>query len=185
MLPRHQCVIYDNSPSLHLQGLALTIIAKLKSKRRCLYLNSPLMVAEMRSTLAALGLDSAAEVKKGALILTSDQSHLVDGKFDVDRMIDMLAALLQQALADGYAGLWATGDMTWEFGHEKNFEKLFEYERRLEAFMKDNPELSGVCQYHKESLPLHAIETATHTHPAMYINDTLSRINPLYRPEGA
>lgn len=46
-------------------------------------------------------------------------------------MIDMLETAIQAALADGYAGLLATGDMTWEFGSEKELSKLLEYEWRL------------------------------------------------------
>lgn len=181
-LPRHQCIVYGGSPSLHLQSLALTIIGKLKIKKRCLYLNSPAMVAEMRTALTAAGLDLAAEIEKGSLILVSDQNHLVNGNFDVDKMLGMLSTALQQALADGYAGLWATGDMTWEFGSEKNFAKLFEYEQRLEVFMKHHPELSGVCQYHRDNIPFEAIETASRIHPAIYVSDTLSRINQDYEP---
>ncbi|HEU5047471.1 MAG TPA: MEDS domain-containing protein [Rickettsiales bacterium] len=179
-LPRHQCIVYGGQPTLHLQSLALTIIGKLKGKKRCLYLNSPAMVAEMRTALITAGLDPAAEIKKGSLVFVSDQNHLVDGKFDVDKMMDMLNITLQQALADGYTGLWATGDMTWEFGSEKNFAKLFEYEQRLDIFMKHNPGLSGVCQYHRDNIPIEAIETAGRVHPAMYVSDTLSHINPDY-----
>ncbi len=35
-------------------------------------------------------------------------------------MLHKLEDALDQALSDGYKGLWATGDMTWEFGSEKN-----------------------------------------------------------------
>lgn len=184
-LPRHQCIVYGGQPSLHLQSLALTIIGKLKGRKRCLYLNSPAMVAQMRAALIAAGLNPAMEIKKGSLLLASDQNHLVEGRFNVDKMMDMLNTALQQALADGYAGLWATGDMAWEFGSEKNFAKLFEYEQRLEIFMKQNPELSGVCQYHRDNIPLEALETAIRVHPAIYVNDTLSRINPDYEPPAA
>ncbi len=39
-----------------------------------------------------------------------------DGSFDVPMMLANLEEALDQALRDGYKGLWATGDMTWEFG---------------------------------------------------------------------
>jgi hypothetical protein len=44
-------MIYEGPPSTHLQGLAALIIAKLKANCRCLYLNSPTMVAGIRSYL--------------------------------------------------------------------------------------------------------------------------------------
>jgi len=178
--PRHQCMIYRGAPSTHLAGIAQILLQRLKVNYRCLYLNSPTMVAGMRSFLAASGLDLKEAVGRGALILSSDQSHLADGKFEIERMIAVLRDALNQALLAGYAGLWASGDMTWEFGNEDNLSKLLEYERRLEEFMEDHPPLCGVCLYHSNSLPLHAIETALTTHPALYVGETFSKLNPLY-----
>jgi len=138
------------------------------------------MVAGMRCYLAAEGLDLPKQLQRGALILTSATDHLVNGNFDVERMLDMLRDAVGRALADGYSGLFATGDMTWEFGSERNLEKLLEYERRLEEFMQANPGLQGICQYHRDTLPLHAIQCGMRSHKALYINDTLSRLNPHY-----
>src|SRR6476620_6640420 len=152
--PRHQCMIYEGSPAKHLRGLAATVVENLKNNKRCFYLNSPTMVAGMRSCLAATGLDLAREVKRGALVLSSDESHLIDGQFDSDRMLTMLEHAIDEALHDGFKGLWATGDMTWEFGNEKNFVKLLDYERGLEELFEKYISLSGVCQYHTDTLPL-------------------------------
>ena len=99
------------------------------------------MVAGMRSYLAAAGIDVAHEVGGGSLVLSSDQRHLVEGAFDIDRMMRTLEDALDQALNNGYAGLWATGDMSWEFGPQKDFSKLLEYEWRLEEFFRTHPEL--------------------------------------------
>ena len=55
-------------------------------------------------------------MNNGSLALSSDPGHLLDGIFDAARMLAMLAHAVNDALANGYAGLWATGDMTWELG---------------------------------------------------------------------
>jgi hypothetical protein len=125
---RHLCIIYEGSPASQLRGIAATTVNRLKANNRCLFLNSPAVVAGFRSYLAGAGLDVAREVEKGALVVSSDQSHLRSGRFDVDQMIALLTDAIDQALKDGYRGLWATGDMMWELGGEKNFEKLLEYE---------------------------------------------------------
>lgn len=173
-------MIYEGSPSAHLDSIAQTLMERLQARFRCLYLNSPTMVAGMRSRLAAAGLDVQEQVKRGALILSSDQGHLVDGKFDTERMIAALRDAMQRALTDGYVGLWAAGDMTWEFGSEDNLSKLLEYERRLEECMHANPALCGICLYHRDTLPPAAIDLARVIHPAQYVNATLSRLNPLH-----
>jgi hypothetical protein len=176
--PRHRCLIYSGAPSSHLAAIAETLVQKLKENRRCIYLNSPTMVAGMRWHLVAGGVDLDEQVNRGALVLSSDRSHLVDGKFDTDKMLGLLDEGVQKALADGYDGLWAAGDMTWEFGREENLEKLLDYEQRLEEYMQSHPALSGVCLYHQDTLPESAIQTAQLTHSSFFISATLSRLNP-------
>ncbi len=178
--PRHQCLIYQGPPSRQLPGLAAAARSMLEKNYRCLYLNSPPMVAGMRSYLAAQGVDVAIEVKKGSLVLSSDQQHLDNGSFDVDRMLSALEEALQQALKDGYQGLWATGDMTWEMGPQKDFSKLMEYEWRLEQFFRQNPGISGICQYHADTLPNASVLVGLQAHASVFISETLTLMNPHY-----
>jgi len=177
---RHQCLVYEGPPSRHLPALAAAIGKKLEQNFRCLYLNSSPMVAGIRSYLAATGLDVARETAKTSLVLVSEQDHLVDGSFDIDGMMRTLENALDQALNDGYRGLWATGDMTWEFGPEKNFTKLLEYEWRLEEFFCKHPEMAGICQYHAETLPPDVLRRGLVAHASIFINETLSLFNPHY-----
>jgi hypothetical protein len=59
-----------------------------------------------------------------------------------------------------------------------------EYEYRLEGLFEKHPELQGICQYHADTLPVDALETALYTHRAYYINATLSQMNPYYSEPG-
>ncbi len=97
----------------------------------------------------------------------------------------MLADAVSDALAHGYTGLWATGDMTWELGGEKNFDKLMAYESGLEEMFRDLPALSGICQYHWDTLPDKALPVALSKHRGVYLNQTLSRVNPFYSESDA
>lgn len=181
---RHQCIIYKGSPSEHLRSIAITIATRLRANDRCLYMNSPTMVAGMRCTLLALDVDLDQETKRGALVLSSDQSHLHNGSFDVHKMMDLLQTSVQKSLDDGFAGLFASGDMTWEFGGQLNLSKLIEYELLLDDFMEKTDALSGICQYHVDLMPLGAADVALERHKAIYINDTLSQINKQYKAAG-
>jgi len=181
-MPRHQCLIYDGSPSRMLPAIAAHIKEKLSENIRCLYLNSPTMVAGLRSYLFAAGVDVPYEVAKGSLVLSSDHSHLKDGHFDPDHILNMLEDTMNQALSDGYLGLWATGDMTWELGPDKSPEKLLEYEWRLEELFQKYTTISGICQYHVDTLPGEVVCQCMQRHPALFINETLTRINPHYIP---
>jgi hypothetical protein len=183
--PRHHCLIYTGAPSKHLPALVETMRETLRQNYRCLYLNSPHMVAGLRSYLAAAGVDVAAEAAKNRLILSSDQQHLADGRFDIDLMLRTLENLLDNALRDGCAGLWAVGDMTWELGPQRDPATLLEYEWRLEQIFHRRPELRGICQYHADTLPREIMRQSLLVHPSIFVNQTLSLINPhyLYFPE--
>ena len=177
---RHQCLIYEGSSSRHLGALSNIVREKLQQNYQCLILNSPPMNAGLRSYLAAADIDVAEEIGKGSLALSSDQRHLVEGAFEIDRMMHTLEDALEQALYDGYEGLWACGDMTWEMGPEKDFSKLLEYEQRLEEFLGVHPEMSGICQYHSDTMPREALRDGMLSHRSIFVNETLSMINPYY-----
>lgn len=179
-LPRHQCLMYEGAPSRQLTLIAAAGRAKLLENHRCLYLNSPPMVAGMRSYLAMEGVDVSEEMAKGRLVLSSERQHLINGRFDVDSMMRTLEDTLRQALSDGYQGLWATGDMTWEMGPEKDLSKLLNYEWQLEKFFQEHPEIGGVCQYRADTFPREVMARALRLHPAIFLNETLSRVNPYY-----
>lgn len=144
---------------------------------RCLYLNSPAMVSGMRSSLASMGVNVASHVAQNKIILSSETVS-ANEDFNSEQMLQKLEDALDQALKDGYKGLWASGDMTWELGSEKNFEKLLEYEWKLEALFHKRKELNGVCQYHHDTLPNEVMRQGLLLHQTLYISDTLSRINP-------
>jgi len=137
------------------------------------------MVAGMRSTLAAMGVDIVSEVAKSSIILSSD-SVSEGEEFIADVMIAKLEDFLNQALKDGYKGLWASGDMTFEFGPRKDFSKLLEYELKLEEMMHRRKELCGVCQYHSDNLPKDAMRQGLLVHSHVVINETLTMFNPHY-----
>ena len=179
-VPRHQCLIYEGAPSRHLLAIAAVMREKLVRGYRCLYLNSRPMVAGLRSYLAAAGIDIAHETAKGSLVLSSDRDHLVDATFHMDGMLEGLEDAVDRAVLDGYEGLWASGDLTWEFGPARDFSKLVEYEWKLEDIFRRKPALSGICQYHTDTLPREATRQGLVVHSAIFINETLSLINPHY-----
>ena len=176
---QHQCMIYGGSPSQKLPILAAMIKRKLDDGYRCLYLNSAPMVAGMGSTLAAAGIDVTSEIAKSRLVLSSEPVS-TSGDFNSEAMLSKLENSLNEALKDGYKGLWASGDMTWEFGRERDFSKLLEYEFRLEELFRKRKELYGICQYHNDTLPQDVMRQSLLVHPGIFVSDTLTRINPHY-----
>jgi hypothetical protein len=177
---RHQCLIYEGAPSNHLPAVAAILLDKLKRNHRCVYLNSPTMIAGIHSHLAAAGLDVEHELNEAKLVLTSDRPHLAAGRFDVESMIQSLKDTLNRAIRDGYVGLFATGDMSWELGMQTEPANLLEYEWRLEKLFHERPELTGICQYHVGSLPSEMMRHSLLAHPSIFISAKKSLTNPYY-----
>jgi signal transduction histidine kinase len=178
---RHKCLIYDGHPSEQLSVVVPLIMDGLRDKWRCLYLGSADDIAMVESALAEHGVDIAIETARGALVFSTDRSHLEGGGFDAVRMVDGLNTLIDAALADGFGGLCATGDMRWEIGSDENFEHLLDYEARLDQVIRDRP-LRGICQYHRETVPAKAVREALMTHRSTFIGDALNRDNLFYIP---
>lgn len=178
---RHKCLVYDGKPADQLAVILPLLIGGLRENRRCLYLADPQMVHMTRSALNRGGVDVDKEIRRGALLLSSDRSHLAGGAFDPEGMVAMLRQMVEQAVADGFVGLCASGDMRWELGDFENFDRLREYEALLEQAFRELP-LTGICQYHKEMVPPSAIQDALLTHQSLYVGHTLNRNNLFYLP---
>lgn len=179
----HECLIYEGAPAPQFPGLASIIDRKLKENYCCLYLGSPAVVSEFHSFLSGAGFDVEREASEGNLLLSSSRNHLVDGwQFDVEAMMHMLEKTLAEALSDGYQGLWATGDMTWELGPSKDFSKLVDYEMRLDNFLRQNQNIGGICQYCADTLPPEVVRQGLRVHPRLLARE-LSFENGWYSPQ--
>jgi signal transduction histidine kinase len=157
------------------------LAAGLQSNWRCLYLGSPEMVRMVNGALEQRGVHTGSEMKRGALLLSSERGHLKDGVFNAKAMIDGLCELIDDAVRDGFQGLYATGDMRWELGADENFDLLVEYEALLEQVFREKP-LLGLCQYHRDVIPARTLRDALITHKSAYVGDTLNRDNVFYTP---
>src|SRR5579859_3008652 len=136
---RHKCLIYDGDASEQLPVVVPLLIDGLQDRWRCLYLGSPEAVHMVDAALGDRGVDTEREAKRGALVFSSDRSHLAGGRFDPQAMVDGLCASIDDAVRDGFEGLCATGDMRWELGTDGNFGRLLEYEARLERVFREKP----------------------------------------------
>jgi signal transduction histidine kinase len=178
---RHKCLIYDGHPSQQLPVVVPFLTAGLQSSWRCLYLGSPEMVQMVDGALRQHGVDTISEMKRGALLFSSDRNYVESGTFNPQAMVNSLCELINDAVREGFDGLCATGDMRWELGPDENFGRLLEYEALLEQLFREKP-LIGLCQYHRDLIPPRSLRDALMTHRSTYIGDIFNRDNLFYMP---
>lgn len=176
----HVCVAYDSAEEQ--LDVAVTFIADgLRRNERCLYAaDSRHGLDAFRAALASAGVDAAAAEESGSLLLlTKDLAHLQQGRFDCERMLQMLNDSVEAALNAGYIGLRTCGDMSWLLDNAPGTEQIVEYEALLNQFFSSVRAL-GMCQYDRTRLPQGLLDHALETHPSLVL-DRRHRANPFYR----
>jgi PAS domain S-box-containing protein len=113
-------------------------------------------------------------------LLRADETYLRSGVFDPDEMIALLNGYTEGALADGYAGLRVTGEMTWALRDLPGADRLLEYEARLNDFFPGSRCLA-LCQYPVTRFPAPLLLDALRTHPQVMIGTEVYD-NPHYVP---
>ena len=177
----HICTLFT-TPEEQLAAAVECITGGLSRRERCLYICCEHSVPEFRRALNQAGIDVAWEEKRGALVLlTKQDGHLQGGSFDPDRMISMLHAAVEDALAAGFTGLCAAGDMTWLLDEAPGSEKIAEYEARLNQFYKSHRAL-GLCQYNRNKLPDATLDHGIATHRYIRMEGPILLENPFYEP---
>ncbi len=181
----HVCTLFM-SPEEQLSAATEYIKQGLDRQERCLYVCGEQSPDEFREALRAADIDVAGEEARGALILlTKHEGHLKGGSFKPARMIEMLHDAVRDALADGFAGLCAAGDMTWLLDDAPGSAEVVEYEARLNEFYQTNKAL-GLCQYNRRRLPAAVLDHCMATHPTVRVHGSILLTNPFYElPEAA
>ncbi|MCC6553325.1 MAG: MEDS domain-containing protein [Polyangiaceae bacterium] len=176
----HLCLVYE-SVEEQLAAVVPFIKAGLARGERCVYIADDRSVAEIHLALSQAGVDVARELSRGALsILTKREAYLRSGTFDPDAMIAFLRASMEQAVADGFTGLCATGEMTWALGPEIGNERLIEYENLLNQFFPGS-RAHAVCQYNRHRFRPDIIRDVLRTHPVAVVGGLVCP-NVFYEP---
>ena len=181
----HVCTLF-NSPEEQLSAAMDYIQQGLARNERCLYVCGEHTPAVVRIALAASGVDVVREEARGAIfLLTKESTYLQEGSFSASRMIGMLKNAVESAIADGFEGLCAAGDMTWLLDEAPGSEEMAEYEALLNHFYRNNRAV-GLCQYNRRRLPAAILDHCVATHPTVRIAGPILLTNPFYeQPERA
>jgi hypothetical protein len=179
-LGSHACLFYENQDEQF--AIAAEYVKQgLARNERCLYVCDDCTHDEVVAALGGAGIDVARETGRGALlIVTTDQAHLDRGRFDVEAMLKMLSHAVEQALDAGFAGLRATGEMTWLLQGAPGTDRAIEYESLMNQFYP-TVRAMGLCQYNHARLPAEPLDGALRTHAHVIVDGDLAA-NIFYEP---
>jgi len=180
----HVCALYDTREEQI--AVATAYVADgLNRGERCLYVaDSPTALYMFCESLDRFGVDSRSAVDRGALLLaTKHEAHLVDGRFDCERMLRLLDDAVEKALNDGFVGLRTCGDMSWLLDNAPGSNQVLEYEALLSQFFQ-NVRAVGMCQYDRHRVQATLLDHALATHPTVVVEQR-HKHNPFYIPGAA
>ena len=178
----HACPVYQSDEEQVDVAVAFLQIG-LRRNERCVFAGSRDVLARMRAALADAAVDVAAETQRGALhLLADDETYLRTGKFDPDEMLELVASLESGAIADGYAGLRAVGEMSWALTGCTE-QELVDYEVRLNRFIKGRRTLA-LCQFDRRRFHASFIHDIIRTHAIVLVGREIFA-NPYFEPPDA
>lgn len=142
----HVCAAFDTRAE-QCQLMIDFVRAGLAAGDRVCYFTDAMAPDVVLDTLRDAGLPVDAAVAEGALVVRStEESYLAELPFDPARMVDAMHGAIDDALADGHAGIRVSGDMAWATRQVAGAERLLEYESRVNAVFADRP-ATALCQY--------------------------------------
>jgi CheY-like chemotaxis protein len=175
----HACLIFESERE-QIQATALFLAVGLDRGERCVFVAPPPALEAVRLAMTKGGVDAVGEMAGGRLILTGDRDFLDRGYWSTPKMLGFLKEAYERALADGFNGLRATGDVSWQVGPSRSFAQIPLYESMLDRFFAGK-RMIGLCQYPKADCPPEALSGVLQTHPIAAVEGVVRR-NVHYLP---
>ncbi|MFC1925337.1 MEDS domain-containing protein, partial [Chloroflexota bacterium] len=171
----HLCLLYEMLEEWRDVVISFLTIG-LRRGEKCLYITDTYTADQVRGYLHQEGIDVPAVEASGQLInLQATDTYLREGSFNPGRMIALLIAQVEKAVAEGYLSLRVSCEMSWALHGDPDLTKLLEYEAKLNRNLFSSYPCTGLCVYDLRKFNPEIIKGVIMTHPL------LVRGNRLYR----
>lgn len=174
----HMVMLYDND-DYNAEISAAYIGSRMIKNEKCFYISGD---ADHELLLKKLGLfiDVEESVKSGQLsILSKSDAYSKEGHFNPDSMIQMLKELSLEAIEQGYVAFAITGEISWVLDYESGFEKIMDYEYKLNKEIFGKYPVSAICRYNLTKFSSEMIKSIIEVHPIIIWEGQIHD-NPFY-----
>lgn len=177
----HICLIYETQEEWLATIISFLVIG-LEQKEKCIYMADAHTPEEVRKHLHAAGVDIAACEGMGQLVIRPEaETPARNGCLDPDRMIALLIAETEKAVAAGYPLLRITCEMGRVARELSDPVKLLEYEAKLNRDFFPNYPCIAICQYDHRKFDSRLISGLVMNHPIL-VRDNCVYHNFCYIP---
>ncbi|MEU4422400.1 MEDS domain-containing protein [Actinoplanes sp. NPDC024001] len=174
----HACVVFENDDCRN-RALAAYIRAGLRRQHRILYYGDG--SRQIEDALAGQGTDPQPALAAGQLqMATAETTYLAAGHFDPEATIDGWRTASADAMAAGYHGLRAVGDMSWGATAIPGADRLPWYEANVNRVFADGFAM-GICLYDRRLFSDADLRRVCWSHLATVESGIDPRVVPLLR----
>lgn len=175
---RHICLFFLN-PDEQWQLLRPYILEFLHANLPVLYIQDSTPPYRLLELLGGEGLLLEDVIARGLLrVLSPEQTYLLGGSFEVQRMLSFIEAAILGALAVGYTRILILGEMTWSLEVGLDAGQLKTYEARVNPIVEKYPAATIVCQYDLSRFDGPGVLNALLAHPSAHV--ALGRVPGFY-----
>jgi hypothetical protein len=174
----HICQIVTNNDERQ-TALLKFLLAGLQAGERASCFSEQVTEVMLADLLGRHGLSYPEKRDSGALTLAGTREvYFQDGRFDPDRMLNLLAQYYDESVARGFPGARVIGEMAPEVQRLEGGNRLLEYEARVSLLLRDHP-VTTICQYDARLFDGATILDILKVHPLMVVRGAVVH-NPFF-----
>jgi PAS domain S-box-containing protein len=172
----HLCLIYDTEEERK-TILTSYILQGLERNEKVFYVTDAIDISDILRYLKESVLNAETYLKRNQLsIIPSSEFYLPDGVFNPETIIKTLRLETDKAIAEGYSALRATGETNWVLKKPQGWERLVEYETKLNNFFPGSKTIA-LCQYDRRKFDAGILLDILTAHPTVIAGtETLNNI---------
>jgi hypothetical protein len=178
---QHICLPFETESEKE-AAIASFIHEGLAHGKRCLFVGTRAEYEQLGVQLEEQGICSLRAESRGALTFsTREDEYLTNGVFDPKAVLARIDRYVNEALADGFTGLCATGELM-NVPSAEVWREIVWYEAQINEDFARLP-FTALCRYPRTVVPANWVQDVLRTHPVAVVRGETCD-NPFYeRPE--
>lgn len=171
----HICLLYETQAE-QFSAVIPFIQEGIEKGERCIYIADDKLSTWFLKTMRRSGRQALR--KRALAVFDKQETHMSEGVFDPDIMINFLEKAATNAVSEGFSALRIVCEITWTREDEPSKARLIEYHAKLDRFFSKSTALA-IFQYNMNNYNPELLIQTVRVHPAL-IRDNRLLNNPQY-----
>lgn len=176
----HLVVLYKEEKEV-IDAVVSYLRAAIERNDRCIYITGDADTNLLKKELSIHHNVDKLVSNNQLLFWDKEDSYSKNGSFEPDLMVDTLNQLAKEAVSEGFNGLAITGEISWVLNIEQGFEKIIEYEWKINEYVFTHSKISSLCRYNINKFTDEMIINIIEVHPFIVLNGIVHE-NPFFIP---